>query len=726
MEQIKTVLQPMIDWAINRWGFVSLALDTNSFIVIKTADSRCENWLNTGISSAGSYNPKKVWLTTFDTISNKTVKEYQIDLFGRGEMDSTNIGELDRTADTQGKDASETEYCADCGAHKALIYAKGRPMKLCSDFFVCTGREVAKEKLPPLKTLTTVQQTHFLREGVILELPTPKKEEPALGANQSPTAQLPTVDVVADDMQSGVGLPLVLDADLIATDTFKLLKYPFSHFNRVQSTLLSNDIHRLDVNLVLGTATSSGKTVCAELCMARTLAKGGKVVYVSPLRALTQEKYDEWSETFGEDYQIAIMTGDHQLTDARANVVNDADILCVTSEMLDSRTRKYGSERSAWIDDIRLVVVDESHIIGTERGHAVEAGLMRFTRINQLARVMLMSATMPNVMDFSKWLTVLNGKKTEVINSPWRPTPLSWHFPRFLETGDYSKNRSAKIDEAIKLVTDPEKSHEKFLLFVHDKNTGNELLRKVRAEGIESEFHNADAPKDVRNRIEAEFKDPMGKLRVLLATSTLAWGVNVPAQNAIIVGTTRGINQVEMADLLQMAGRAGRSLPPEYYVVAPDADTYVQTSFDRLSLRLNKSESALDTQLATVIEVNRDDLINPPEKVVAVVDEVIKPARQTVRSRRQPMIDLALPTEALISPASAPTERPKRLRRTRRVELDTEVVVAETETDVTKPKRPRRQRRVELADPSKSVEDTVLVQDEKVKRPTRKRRVRNQ
>jgi superfamily II DNA/RNA helicase len=705
VDQIQTILQPMMNWAINRWGFIKLAQDCQDYLVIKTADSRCENWLTTGIRPNSPYNPKKVWMTTFDTISYKTVKEYQVDLFGKGEMDATNFGELDRVADVQSKDASETEYCPKCGSHKAIMYSQGRPMKSCSNYFVCSGKEVEKEKLHPLKPLTTAQQQHFLREGVILELPKVVPQTPTDTNKQNLTGRPPTVEALTDDPQSGIGLSLVPDAELVPTSSYKLLKYPFSHFNRVQSTLLINNIHKDDVNLVLGTATSSGKTVCAELCMARTLARGGKVVYVSPLRALTQEKYDEWSETFGDDYQIAIMTGDHVLTDARANVVNDAHILCVTSEMLDSRTRKYGSDKSSWIDDVRLVVVDESHIIGTERGHAVEAGLMRLTRINQAARVLLMSATMPNVMDFAKWLTALNAKKTEVINSPWRPTPLSWHFPRYAETGDYSANRTAKIDEAIRHVTDPDKDHEKFLLFVHDKNTGNELLRKVRAEGIKSEFHNAGASKEVRDRIESEFKDPLGELRVLIATSTLAWGVNVPAQNAVIVGTTRGINSVDMADILQMAGRAGRALPPEYYIVAPDIDAYVQTSFDRLSVRLHGSVDQLNTKLATVIEVDASDLIDPPTIVVETATPV---ETKTVRRRRVRV------TESTPVKKEVESGIKKRPRRQRVSEL-----VAETPTNTVTETPPRKRLR------RQRVSESVVVQEIVSEKPTRKRRERN-
>lgn len=656
MSQIKDQLHAQLDWASTKWGYVALALSGNRELVIKSLDGRLENWFVTGFNADMEFHAEAVRLVTFDPKSNVVVKEYNPMLMKNSTFDANLIQALDGFADKQSMDYSEIDFCPKCGSHKTIRVNAGRPMKSCSDYFVCSGKEPAKEKVHPLYVLDAPSQQYFLREGHMLPeslAKQPKDSKQAVSAEGTLTFG----NIVETDGQSGIGLPLVSDADVIPTNTFKLLKYPFSHFNRVQSTLLTHNVHRNDVNLVLGTATSSGKTVSAELCMARTLAKGDKVVYVSPLRALTQEKYEEWSETFGDDYDIGIMTGDYQLTDARAREVNHSDILCVTSEMLDSRTRKYGSEKSAWIDDVRLVVVDESHIIGTARGHAVEAGLMRFTNLNPKARILFMSATMPNVMDFAKWLTVLNGKKTEVINSPWRPTPLTWHFPQYMEQGDYRRNQHAKIQEAVNAVIAPEREHEKCLLFVHDKTTGKELVRQLRGEGVVTEFHNADAPKETRKRIESEFKDPLGKIRVLVATSTLAWGVNVPAKNAIIVGTTRGINPVDLADIHQMAGRAGRALPPEYYIQTPDSEVYSQSSFDRLTIRLlPTAEKSLGK--AEVIDIRTDvyeaDVPKP---------EQAKPKRRQRRQRREFDIDVNQLVEELSAQRSTKRGRGRRATR---------------------------------------------------------------
>ena len=255
--------------------------------------------------------------------------------------------------------------------------------------------------------------------------------------------------------------------------------------------------------------------------MGYTLNKQKKVLYCSPLRSLTNEKYEDWQKIFPE-YKICIMTGDYNLSHIRAKELNQADILCLTSEMVDSRSRKFEDEKSGWMKDVGLIIVDEAHIISTNRGSAVEVGIMRFTKINPDARILFLSATMPNVEDFRKWLTVLNGKKTEVINSDWRPTQLNWHFETYDIHAQYKDQELQKLGLTINRVK--EKADEKFLIFVHTKNTGRLLERQLKEQGIDTHFHNANLELAERLEIEKKFADRDNGIRVLISTSTLAWG----------------------------------------------------------------------------------------------------------------------------------------------------------------------------------------------------------
>lgn len=362
------------------------------------------------------------------------------------------------------------------------------------------------------------------------------------------------------------------DVTLIPTTEHKYYQYPFPTFNPVQSLVFKHI--ESDANLIVGANTSAGKTICAEMLMDAMLAKGKKIIYLSPLKSLTQEKYSDWSKRYS-DKKIEIMTGDYSLSEAQVSKLRGVDIICMTSEMLDSRTRKFTSEKNEWLYGVGLLVCDESHIIGSEnRGHACETGIMRFTKINPESRVLLLSATMPNVEEFSDWLTALNGKTTDIVYCNWRPVVLNVNYTEYDNTGSYNDHRMAKIAETIDIVIS--KPTEKFLLFVHDKTTGRELVRELKQSGVTALFHNADLDINERLKIEEQFRDKQNGLRVLVATSTLAWGVNLPARNVVIVGVHRGINEVDELDLIQMMGRAGRYGIDDagfVYMVVPSGST---------------------------------------------------------------------------------------------------------------------------------------------------------
>jgi len=331
-----------------------------------------------------------------------------------------------------------------------------------------------------------------------------------------------------------------------------------THFNRVQSTVLLNGLPTEDCNLVLGTATGTGKTITAELFVHAVLAEGRKVVYVAPMKALVREKYEEWDAHFA-DKEVSILTGDYRPTAATRRSLRDADIIVVTSEMLDSQTRSAIRSDDHWLSDIGLIIMDEAHIIGSgSRGPAAEAGITRICAVDREnpPRVLLLSATLPNAKDFSNWLVKLNNKKTYSLISSWRPVPLKWEFYPGTQKW-YGAIRNEMVTNAVKLVK--KKSTEKFLIFCHEKKTGQNLLTALKKAGIKTEFHRADLSMSKRVELENKFKDENSDLRVLPSTSTLAWGCNLPARNVIIMGTQRGTSPLDMADIIQMSGRAGRA-----------------------------------------------------------------------------------------------------------------------------------------------------------------------
>lgn len=375
----------------------------------------------------------------------------------------------------------------------------------------------------------------------------------AMEEDETPAPPAEIVHVPSDP------LPIPDMAELVTTANYPYWQYKFPAFNPVQSMVLP--YQRTNINGVISAATSAGKTICAEFFMDDVLAAGKTVIYMSPLKSLTQEKFTDWEIRYPEK-NITILTGDYVLNEGLKAELNAADIIVMTSEMVDSRTRRMNTEKNYWLHNVGLLIVDEAHILTTERGHAVETGIMRFTKINPNARVLLLSATMPNVDQLGIWLTMLNGKPSQVWKNTWRPVPLTLNlleypiamFARGRE--DYWENQRRKI--ALAVETAMSKPNEKFLIFVHDKGTGKAIVKELEQENERALFHNADLDLEERLEVERDFANREDGLRVLVSTSTLAWGRNLPARNVIIVGIHRGLTLVDPIDFIQMAGRAGR------------------------------------------------------------------------------------------------------------------------------------------------------------------------
>lgn len=345
--------------------------------------------------------------------------------------------------------------------------------------------------------------------------------------------------------------------DLVSTDLFAHGSYPFEQFNRVQSRVF--DVHDKDCNCVIAAPTGVGKTICAEMFMADEVRRRkGKAIYLAPLRALAKEKIDDWTsdKSVFSGLNVAICTGDYRLTDARLKELENSDVIIMTSEMLSSRCRNMDSEKSEFIRSCGTIVVDESHLLTVPgRGDHLEVGLMKFSQMARDPRIVFLSATMPNVDEIANWIACsLVRKETYLICSDYRPCPLQIHYEEYESGETYDQTEDYKVSKVVDLVK--EHSKDKFIVFVHSKATGERVLRYLEERGVKAEFHNANLDREKRQKVEGNFKH--GDLRVLVATSTLAWGTNNPARRVIIAGVHRGTTEVENYDIIQMAGRAGR------------------------------------------------------------------------------------------------------------------------------------------------------------------------
>jgi replicative superfamily II helicase len=288
---------------------------------------------------------------------------------------------------------------------------------------------------------------------------------------------------------------------------------------------------------------------------------------------------------------VALCTGDYRLTEARHKELEEANVIVMTSEMLSSRCRNMESEKNEFLKGCGTIVVDESHLLTVPgRGDHLEVGLMKFSKIASDLRIVFLSATMPNVDEIANWVGCsLVKKDTYLVVSDYRPCPLDIHYEEYEVAETYDQTEEYKAERAVDLIR--EYKDDKFLVFVHSKATGERIRSALAERRIECEFHNADLEKDKRHAVEDRFKN--GDLRVVVATSTLAWGVNLPSRRVVIAGVHRGMSEVETYDIFQMAGRAGR---PGYdprgdvHILVPDRNP--EHHVERLSVP-KKIESQL-------------------------------------------------------------------------------------------------------------------------------------
>jgi replicative superfamily II helicase len=348
--------------------------------------------------------------------------------------------------------------------------------------------------------------------------------------------------------------------------------YPFEEFNPVQNEVFP--YIESDSNVVIASPTSSGKTIAGELLAGKALSEEKRIVYLSPLKALVEEKVQDWSEDSHpwSQYSTIAMTGDYVMSEEREEELSQASIIIATYEMMAVRCRRAKLEKTGWIEEVGVLLVDEAHFIASDgRGDHLENALVAFTMRNPSARIVFMSATLRNFGDFVEWLTILNSKQTHCVYNNYRPCKLSIHYCEYTKPlGGYTAYRE---EENRKLATTLQVINKypdnQWLIFVHAKTTGGSLFRALRSEFPHTtiSYHNADLERKKRSEVENNFRE--GKIRYLVATSTLAYGLNLPARRVAIVGTKRGINEVDPMDVIQECGRAGR---PKY---DKEGDAYV-------------------------------------------------------------------------------------------------------------------------------------------------------
>ena len=379
--------------------------------------------------------------------------------------------------------------------------------------------------------------------------------------------------------------------DFLKSQGFKKLYPPQA--DSVKSGLLDGK------SVLVSAPTASGKTLIAMLAMLSYISKNkGKVIYLSPLRALAAEKFSEFKKlekiSIGNKVKVAISTGDFESIEKN---LEKSNVLILTNEKMDSIIR----HSAEWVDDIGLVISDEVHLIGDEnRGPTLEMILTQLKLLDTNPQIVGLSATITNSDEIADWLGC------KLVKNDWRPVPLSegvcdggevtmsdgktFEVERslrgtpidlgvqsvqqggqslvFAETRARSKSLATKAADVISLmlekkeITALEKTSKKIL----SENEHTELVKTLALlvkKGVA--FHHAGLNQKCREVIETEFRK--GMIKLLSSTPTLAAGVNLPARRVVISNVNRynakvGANRpISILEYKQLCGRAGR---PQY------------------------------------------------------------------------------------------------------------------------------------------------------------------
>ena len=360
---------------------------------------------------------------------------------------------------------------------------------------------------------------------------------------------------------------------------------------------------------MLSIPTASGKSAVAYVCMLQKILnnEGSKGIYVVPLKALAKEKFVEISALCEElDLKSSLAVGDRG---SEVGSLQDWDILVCTSERLDSLIRS----KQDFLDTVGCLVIDEFHLIDDHgRGPTLEIIISRTRHENPNCQIIALSATVGNANKVAEWLDA------KLVTSEWRPVELrSGTFSDLiLKIHRVDSKNLVKLpnpravagnpNHGLRaLISDTLSENGQALVFVNSRASAQKEARELskhliretkKKEGISTEkislwqgvstklvaadentsmgkalsdcvaggvgFHHAGLSPRQRDIVEEAFKE--GVLVALVATPTLAQGVNLPSRRVIVRdhrrwnSTAGGSLPIRAMEIRQMMGRAGR------------------------------------------------------------------------------------------------------------------------------------------------------------------------
>lgn len=360
-------------------------------------------------------------------------------------------------------------------------------------------------------------------------------------------------------------------------------------------------------SVVVCAPTGAGKTVIAQHAIHCALEQGKKVFYTTPLKALSNQKYNDFSEKYGID-KVGLLTGD-------TSINRGAQIVVMTTEVF--RNMLYGTNFGSVTDNlknVKYVILDEVHYMNDEQRGTVWEESIIYCPTN--VQIVALSATVANADKLTEWINTVHSR-TELINTDFRPVPLRFYYfdssqpntllPLLTPNGTLNKKikpekkefKRGKAVQKRNTVKDVVRNlHEKNMLpaiyFTFSRKKCDEQMEKCASlclvtpkeqEEIRQiiDDYIAENPYLYKNKhieylmlgvashhagllpgwkvlVEKLFQK--GLIKVVFATETLAAGINMPARSTVISSiskrTDNGHRTLTPSEFLQMSGRAGR------------------------------------------------------------------------------------------------------------------------------------------------------------------------
>ncbi|MGZ7069209.1 MAG: DUF5814 domain-containing protein [Methanobacterium sp.] len=349
-----------------------------------------------------------------------------------------------------------------------------------------------------------------------------------------------------------------MDDIRIPEELKRILKRQGEYLLPVQTLALSAGLLEGE-NLLVVSATASGKTMIGELAGIPNALKGKKFMFLTPLVALANQKYRDFKNRYGKlGLSVAIRVGMSRIN-AKEEIsitdedVRNSDIIVGTYEGLDFLLR---SGKALELGELGTVVIDEIQMLGDEeRGPRLNGLLDRLKSLFNDIQILGLSATIKNPEAIAKEFGM------ELVKYDKRPVPLERHLI-------FTKSEYDKLDIITRLARSEYKNiskrgyHGQTIIFTNSRRKTHSIADYLTKRKVSAAAYHAGLSYVKKNKIERDFGNQ--KISSVVTTAALAAGVDFPASQVIFETLTMGNKWLRPNEFAQMVGRAGR---PTYHDV---------------------------------------------------------------------------------------------------------------------------------------------------------------